>query len=176
MGFPMVLGAASLFTGAAPLVAGASAFSSVFSGIFGSNAKDKLRIQNAKDALTRALAGDQSAVLLMQQGAGLIPGFGSATPVGKAAFLAAYNAYLAQKPTFVTPVTQPSALQQQVATTTAQVRDNIAAGLQNMGAGATSAVSGAVGSRNFNPVTIPSNQNQLIILAVIAVGIILLRK
>lgn len=176
MSFPGVLGAASLFTGAAPLVAGASAFSSVFSGIFGGNDKDNLRIQNAKDALTRALAGDQSAVLLMQQGAGLIPGFGSATAVGKAAFLAAYNAYLAQQPTFVTPVTQPSVLQQQVATTTAQVRDDIAAGLQNLGAGATNVVSGAVGSSDFHPVTIPSNQNQIIILAAIAGVILLLRK
>lgn len=177
MAFPGMIAAASLLPGPQqPFVAGASAFSSVFSGIFGGNDKDKLRIQNAKDALTRALAGDTSAVLLMQQGAGLIPGFGSATAVGKAAFLAAYNAYLAQKPTFVTPVTQPSALQTQVATTTAQVQDAIAAGLQNLGAGATSAVSGAVGSSNFHPVTIPSNMNQLLILAAIAGAIILLRK
>ena len=77
----------------------------------GGNTKDKQRIANAQAALTRALAGDSSAVLLMQQGAGLIPGYGSATAVGKAAFKAALDAYNAQRavaPAVPMPVAGPS--------------------------------------------------------------------
>ena len=150
--------------------------SGLLSGLFGGNSKDATRIANAQAALTRALAGDSSAVLLMQQGAGLIPGYGSATAVGKAAFQAALDAYNAQRTTFETPTTQPSAFQQQVATTTAAVRNEIAQGLQNLGAGATTAVSGAVGTSAFNPMTIPINRDQAILLAVIAGAILFLRK
>ena len=72
----------SLVPGGSTILQGAS----ILGGLKGSNPKDQDRINDALAKMNRALAGDATAYLQLQQGTGQIPGYGSATAVGKEAF------------------------------------------------------------------------------------------
>lgn len=157
-------GAASLLGKGANLVSGIGA---LFSG---AHPKDRLRIAGAQAALQRALAGDQSAVLEMKQQAGLVPGFGSATAVGKAAYKAAYDAYLsggAVAPDVVQPTASP--IREELTSAADKIRDVLADSTQKIGAGVTNAAADKIGSSNrSSSVTLPLTKSQLYVLAGIA--------
>lgn len=70
----------------------------------GANTTDRTkRIPAAIAALNKSLTGDTAALLYMQQQAGLVPGFGSATAVGRDAFRRSLAIYAQQKPAVSTP-------------------------------------------------------------------------
>lgn len=70
----------------------------------GANSTDRTkRIPAAIAALNRALAGDTAALLYMQQQAGLVSGFGSATAVGREAFRRALAIYARDNPVVSAP-------------------------------------------------------------------------
>jgi hypothetical protein len=151
------------------------ATASVFAALFSRHPKDAKRIQAAQDALTRALAGDSTALIYMQQQAGLVPGYGSATQVGKDAFKAALDAYAAQRSTFTQPDTT-TPLTQTVADTFGQVRQDVADSVQKVGAGVTTALTDKVSGKKHNAVTIPLTRNQILIVAALAAAILWLRR
>jgi len=161
MPLPAMFAAASKVTG----------LLSAAKGLLPANKKDPLRIANAQSNLEKALAGDMAALAELKRAAA----GGSATEVGREANRRALAAYNAQRTSFESPVAPPTPFQQQVSTTVAQVQEVIAQGVQNIGAGATTAVANRI-SGTPNAVTIPLNRNQLILLAVIAGAIIWLRK
>jgi hypothetical protein len=138
-------------------------------GALVANKKDPERVATAQSNLTKALAGDSAALAALQSQA-----VGSATEVGKDAARRALAAYAATKPSFVTPINQ-TPLQQQVADTVNNVRTDIANGLQNIGAGATTALANTV-DPNKKAVTVPLTQTQLLVIAGIAAAILFLRK
>jgi hypothetical protein len=76
---------------------------SLASGLTSTNAKDPERLATAQSNLQKALAGDANAYLLLQQQAGLIPGYGSATQYGKDVAKAALATYAAQRGAGVQP-------------------------------------------------------------------------
>lgn len=154
MGLP-VFAAASLIKSAAGLIP---------------NKKDPQRIATAQANLVKALAGDASALQALKDQAA-----GSATAVGKEAARRALESYNANTPHFVAP--EPSALQQQVGATVNAVRNDLAQGIQNIGAGAATAASNAVGGdgnqpRITLPVSIPFTPTQLLIMAGVAGAIL----
>lgn len=138
------------------------------SGALFANKKDPQRIQAAQDALARALAGDASALAYMQAQA-----IGSATPVGKAAFKSALDAYAANRTSFTPPPTS-TPLQQVVSDTVSGVRRELATGVQQIGAGGTNVLTNRL-SPNTG-VTIPFDRDTLLLLGAVAVAILFLRK
>lgn len=133
------------------------------------NKKDPERIAKAAAWLQQALNGDASALANLQAQA-----IGSATEVGKEAARRALEAYNARQSTFVTPeVATP--LQRQVQTTINAVRNDLAQGVQNIGAGATNAASNALGvdkQRFTLPVSVPFTPTQMLVAAAVVVGLI----
>lgn len=155
---------------------------SIFAGLSGTDAKDPARIAAAQSALDKALAGDVSQLLYMQQQAGQIAGFGSATAVGKEAFRRALVAYDAAKGTHynlagtvtVSP-NAPTPVQSIVQQTGNQIRQDLASGAQQLLTGATNKVTNAI-SPNAGT-SIPFTQNQLYLAGVLlVVGVIFLPK
>lgn len=133
------------------------------------NKKDPQRIQAAQDALQRALAGDASALAYMQSQA-----VGSATQVGKDAFKAALAAYAANRTSFTPPLTA-TPLQQTVASTVDSIKQDLATGVQRIGAGASSAAANSI-SPNAGALTVPLDRNMLLLLGAVAAAIIFFRK
>lgn len=172
MATAQLLAAASAVPGPQQAFVGAASF---LSGLLPKNKKDAERVARAQSELAKALAGDAAALLWIQQQAGVVPGYGSATEVGREAYRRALAAYNAQRGSFASPVAPPTPFQQQVSTTVAQVRQDIAQGFQNIGAGATTAAADTI-SGGSRAVTIPLNRNQLVLFAVLAGALIWLRR
>lgn len=148
-------------------VQAASLLGSATGALF-ANKKDPERVATAQANLTKALAGDTVAYAALVAQAN-----GSATQVGKDAATRALQAYAQQKATFITPPTQ-TPLQQQVSTTVDAVRTDLAKGVQNIGAGATTGAANAISPGSG--VTIPLTRTQLLILGAIAAAVIYLRR
>ena len=112
--------------GILPLVAtvAAPAAQNFFSSLLNQHPKDAQRIATAQSNLQKALAGDANAYLLLQQQAGLIPGYGSATQVGKDAAKQALDYYAQAKgaqppaPVSMSPVIAPASVAVAPAVTT----------------------------------------------------------
>lgn len=151
------------------LIPGAATLISKVGGSLFANKKDPERIQAANDALQRALAGDASALVYMQQQA-----VGSATQVGKDAFRRALEAYAANRTSF-TPPPGATPLQQTVASTVDSIKQDLATGVQRIGAGASSAAANSISPGNA-AVTVPLDRNTLLLLGAVAVAIILFRR
>ncbi|HJQ27676.1 MAG TPA: hypothetical protein VKA60_27580 [Blastocatellia bacterium] len=137
------------------------------------NKKDPERIATAEANLQKALNGDSAALAALQAQAA-----GSATEVGKEAARRALEAYNARQTSFVTPeVATP--LQKQVATTINSIRDDLAQGVQNVGAGVTSAAANKLGTdqtRFTLPVSVPLTPVQMLLVAGAVVGLILFAR
>jgi len=143
--------------------------------------KDKARVAAANSALQSALNGDASALQYMQGQAN-----NSATQVGKNAFkqaLQQYYAAQAQRTGGVVPVStvpyqppstsQPSALQSAIGSTVQSVRNDLASGVQNIGAGSTTAASNFL-SGNNSALTLPTNMKTIVLVGVAALGAFLI--
>lgn len=142
--------------------------------------RDQARINAAQDALKKALAGDSSALAYMQQ-----QSQNSATAVGKSAFVRALQVYadtIAGKanPNSYTPppTAAPSALQQVVTNTTNAVRDDVANGVQQIGAGATNAATSAIAgtSAGKSSFLLPTDPKTLLIVGAALLGLIVILK
>jgi len=161
-----VMAAASALNGFESLVGGG-----------GLSSKDKARVNAANSALTKALAGDASALQYMIQQSN-----NSATQVGKDAFRAALTQYYNTKTGNITAAPATSTvqyqstqtpLQQVVSDTTSKVNQDIANGVQQIGAGATTQLSSAI-SGNSSAVTIPTNMKTIVLVGIAALGAFLI--
>lgn len=155
-----------------PLVGAATLIGKIGGGLV-ANKKDPERIAKAEAWLQQALAGDQTALANLQAQAS-----GSATEVGKEAARRALAAYNARSASFIRPETT-TPLQAQVKTTVDAIRNDLAAGVQNIGAGATSAAASALGTNQNRftlPVSIPFTPMQMLLMAGAAIGVIMLAR
>lgn len=145
----------------------------------GLSSKDQARVQAASNALTKALAGDQSQLAYMIQ-----QSQNSATQVGKNAFQAALQKYYAAQAgaaatngaastTIPVPASAQTALQAQLAATANAVKTDVANGVQNIGAGSTTAAVSAITGNN-SAVTIPTNMTTILIIGGAVLGLILI--
>jgi hypothetical protein len=155
------------------LVPGAASLIGKVGGRLIANKKDPERVAKAQAWLQQALAGDKTALANLQAQA-----TGSATEVGKEAARRALEAYNASSATFIHPETS-TPLQDQVKTTVDSVRNDLATGIQRIGAGATSAAANALGTKDDRftlPLSVPITSTQMILLAAVAAGVILLAR
>lgn len=141
-------------------------------GALSSNDKDAERVEKVRAALTRALNGDTASLQWLQAAAG--PGSAHPKATRDAAKLA-LDSYANQRATFQTTIGQPTPLQQQVAATVSNIRDEVAGFVQNVGAGATTAAANRIAPTS-GAFTVPLNTNQLVLFAALAVAIIMLRR
>jgi len=161
------------------VVAAASALNGI-QGLLGGGGlsdKDKARVNAANDALTKALNGDASALQYMIQQSN-----NSATQVGKNAFRAALTQYYNAKSGQVTTAPATSTvqyqstqtpLQQVVNDTTSRVNQDIANGVQQIGAGATTQLSNSI-SGNNSALTLPTNMKTIVLVGIAALGAFLI--
>ena len=172
--------AAGVFTGNPALVVAGVSGVVAPSGI---SDKDKARVAAANSALQNALNGDASALQYM-----IGQSNNSATQVGKNAFKQALQQYYnaqQQKAGGTTSPTQiqyqpppsstPSPIQSVVDNTVQAVRNDIAGGVQQIGAGTTTYAANSI-SGTGSAFTLPTNSRTLLIMAGVAVGALLILK
>jgi hypothetical protein len=170
--FALLAAAASLIKPVA-----SSAATGIMAGLSGADKKDPERIAAAQAALTKALAGDASQILYMQQQAGQVVGYGSATAVGKEAFRRALAEYDRQRGTHynsqsAAATSTASPAQAVIAQTQAAVRTDLANGAQQLLTGTVNSITGAI-SPNAGP-SVPLTQNQLSWIYVGAAALVLI--
>jgi len=160
---------------------GIAAASSLLSGLVGGggglSSKDQARVNAANNALTKALNGDASALQYM-----IDQSNNSATQVGKNAFRAALTQYYNTRAGNITAAPATSTvqyqstqtpLQQVVSDTNARVAQDIANGVQQIGAGATTQLSNSI-SGNNSALTLPTNMKTIVLVGIAALGAFLI--
>jgi hypothetical protein len=180
-----MLGAILAAAAAIQSVAGAVhdvAGTGIFAGLTSSDPNDKTRIAAASSALQKALAGDLSQITYMQNQAGMNPGAGSATAVGKEAFRRALVAYDQAKGTHYAPagsapaMPAPSPAQSVLSQTQHAVQQDVAGGLQQLLTGGVNSITHAISPSAGTSVPFSQNQMTLIYAGLALVAVLLIPK
>jgi len=173
---------AAAASGIANFAGTAAAASGVFAGLSGSRKKDADRIAVAASSLQKALNGDQDAVAWMKSQA-----TGSASAVGREAYrraLAEYQRSVGQpntapEPTWQNPGGSTSPVRGIVDRAVQDVRNTVGNAVSTVGGGAATEAGTRItgtGAGSNPPSSFPIDQNTMMLVALGAGALLLLRK